>query len=155
MLIYLKGISSAELGQVTDFLYNGETFITQEELKQFLETAQELQVKGLQGDLQGISENVPDKQEASCKNTNYAKEETLSNQDIVGQESILDSLEELADSFDTVVDTVQDGKHLAVATNHELDLQIQQMIEKSEGMWKCGNVTWHILTHYSGYRLTY
>ena len=59
MLIYLKGISSAELEHVTDFLYNGEAFISQVELKKFLETAQELKVKGLQGELQGIGENEP------------------------------------------------------------------------------------------------
>ena len=46
MLIYLKGISNADLDNVIDFLYNGEAFITQEELKMFLDTAQELQVKG-------------------------------------------------------------------------------------------------------------
>merc|ERR1719507_268455 len=74
MLIYLKGISSAELGHVTDFLYNGETFITQEELKQFLETAQELQVKGLQGDLKGIDENVSDERESSYKDYKYREE---------------------------------------------------------------------------------
>ena len=49
MLIYLKGISSAELENITDFLYNGEANIAQGELTQFLETAQELQVKGLKG----------------------------------------------------------------------------------------------------------
>ena len=49
MLIYLKGISSAELENITDFLYNGEANIAQGELTQFLETDQELQVKGLKG----------------------------------------------------------------------------------------------------------
>ena len=47
MLIYLKGISSAGLEHDADFLYNGEAFVVQEELKMFLETAQELQVKGI------------------------------------------------------------------------------------------------------------
>ena len=60
MLIYLKGISSAELEHVTDFLYNVEAFISQVELKKFLETAQELKVKGLQGELQGTGENEPE-----------------------------------------------------------------------------------------------
>jgi hypothetical protein len=51
MLIYLKGTSSAELEHVLEFLYNGEANITQAELQHFLETAQDLQIKGLQGDL--------------------------------------------------------------------------------------------------------
>merc|ERR1712096_324891 len=46
--IYLKEIKSVELEHVIDFLYNGEAYIAQEELNSFLETAQELQIKGLQ-----------------------------------------------------------------------------------------------------------
>ena len=45
--IYLKGIKRVELEHVIDFLYNGEANIGQEELNNFLETAQELGVKGL------------------------------------------------------------------------------------------------------------
>ena len=45
--IYLKGISKANLDNVLDFLYNGQVNILQEDLNKFLETAQELQVKGL------------------------------------------------------------------------------------------------------------
>merc|ERR1719318_142685 len=71
MLIYLKGISSAELEHVTDFMYNGEASISQEYLKKFLETAQELQVKGLQGDWQGICQNVSEEK----KDTNYSEKE--------------------------------------------------------------------------------
>ena len=41
MLIYLKGISSAQLEPIIDFMYRGEAFITQDELKQFLETGKE------------------------------------------------------------------------------------------------------------------
>merc|ERR1719318_1970526 len=48
ILIYLKGINSTCLQHVTDFLYNGEAFVNQEELKIFIERAQELQVKGIQ-----------------------------------------------------------------------------------------------------------
>ena len=45
--IYMKGINRVELEYVLQFLYNG-VYIAQEELQTFLETAQELQVKGLQ-----------------------------------------------------------------------------------------------------------
>ena len=51
LMIYLKGIRKVELEHVADFLYNGETCVTQRELKAFLETAQELQIKGLQSDM--------------------------------------------------------------------------------------------------------
>ena len=56
MLIYLKGINRRYLENVVNFLYNGEVYVTQEELNEFLETAQELQVKGLQSNQE--DENV-------------------------------------------------------------------------------------------------
>merc|ERR1719228_1391957 len=52
MLIYFKGISCADLENITDFMYNGEASIVQEDLKMFLETGKELQVKGLIGEVQ-------------------------------------------------------------------------------------------------------
>jgi len=55
--VYLKGISSVYLGSILDFLYNGEASIDQDELATFLETARELQVKGLQSKLEIISKN--------------------------------------------------------------------------------------------------
>ena len=57
MLIYLRGIDSTQLEYVTDFIYNGEIFIAEEELRQFLQTARELQVKGLMGELQRVNKN--------------------------------------------------------------------------------------------------
>merc|ERR1719322_599032 len=65
MLIYLKGISSAKLEPVIEFLYNGETFITQEEVKVFIDTGKELKVKGLEGELTGIEDNHDKKQNES------------------------------------------------------------------------------------------
>merc|ERR1719369_312967 len=48
LVIYLKGIDGRDLENVLKFLYNGEAFIAQEELNNFLTTAQELKVNGLQ-----------------------------------------------------------------------------------------------------------
>ena len=91
MLIYLKGISSAELDHVTDFLYNGEAFVTHQELKQFLETAQELQVKGLQGDLQGIGQKENNMDTISYQCTGHIKEKTEYEnlEDTVGHGSVI------------------------------------------------------------------
>ena len=54
MLVYLKGISSDMLEPVIDYIYYGEAFIIQEQLKVFIETGKELQVKGLEGELTGV-----------------------------------------------------------------------------------------------------
>merc|ERR1719233_2269491 len=58
MLVYLKGISSDKLEPVIDFIYNGEVFITQEQMKEFIETGKDLQVKGLESELTGVGENI-------------------------------------------------------------------------------------------------
>merc|ERR1712086_741798 len=71
MLIYLKGIYSAELEPIIDFLYNGEAFITQEYLTTFLGTAKELQIKGLLGDLQGIGEHASENPKLTQTNTEH------------------------------------------------------------------------------------
>ena len=47
MVVYLKGVSSTELGFVADFMYNGEAFVSQDKLELFLDTAIEMKVKGL------------------------------------------------------------------------------------------------------------
>jgi len=47
--IYLKGIPSVELKAVVDFMYLGEVNVSQDNLSQFLATAEELKVKGLSG----------------------------------------------------------------------------------------------------------
>ena len=48
LFLYLKGIKMSELEKVVDFLYNGEANVAQEDFNTFLNTAEELQVKGLQ-----------------------------------------------------------------------------------------------------------
>ena len=51
MYVFLKGVKRQELDQIADFLYNGETSIHQDEMKQFFEITKLLQIKGLQEDL--------------------------------------------------------------------------------------------------------
>ena len=48
MLVYLKGIRKSDLKNITDFLYDREAFVSQQDLNAFLEAAQDLKLKGLQ-----------------------------------------------------------------------------------------------------------
>ena len=48
-LIYMRGVKSEDLVAIVDFLYHGETNISQENLDNFLVIAEELQLKGLTG----------------------------------------------------------------------------------------------------------
>merc|ERR1719369_2532716 len=58
MLVYLKGVNSAGLLPVVDFIYNGEAVMTREEVKVFTETGKELQIKGLEDELTEIENNA-------------------------------------------------------------------------------------------------
>ena len=56
-LIYMKGMRASSLMAIIDFLYLGEAYIFQEELDSFLALAEELQLKGLEGNSE---EKVPE-----------------------------------------------------------------------------------------------
>jgi len=128
--IYLKGVKPTELDYIVDFLYNGETYIAQDELNMFLETAQELEIKGIQSDnydqgssnqnMTKVSNVEPDIREVEFKQEN------------------IDSFEKL-DTFETseVALVHTEDKNCVPNTNHELNQQIEEMIEKSDGLWQC------------------
>ena len=155
MLIYLKGISSAELEQITDFMYKGEAFIMQEELKSFLGAGKELQVKGLQGELQGIQDDVTKKHD-NYKETHQVEHvaETNDAYDVAHEDNLfIDS----AESIDQNVSKVNGD---SLESTYELDTQIRQLVEKQDGAWSCkvcgkteyniGNLKRHAETHIEG-----
>ena len=124
MLVYLKGISIDRLEPILDFIYNGETFITQEQLNVFIETGKELKVKGLvlDGDLTGAAEN-------SIENA-INPQESENKYDNCEEEKVFAVL------ADKTVPQI-DEENLQLKTNDELDLKITEMIERNEGVWKC------------------
>ena len=50
-LIFMRGVKSEDLLAIVDFLYFGETNVSQENLDSFLAIAEELQLKGLMGNV--------------------------------------------------------------------------------------------------------
>ena len=94
--IYLKGIKRVELEHVIDFLYNGEANIGQEELNNFLETAQELGVKGL---LSNGKDEEERKQETEIKDVKTRSNEMSVGCD-VSSENVVASLVDFEDDFE-------------------------------------------------------
>ena len=123
--IYLKGIKISELEHVVDFLYNGEAYVAQDELNIFLEAAQELKIKGLQNKVEteiNTSKSVAIKGEST---------RCMEDKSIIKQGDIFSTLDTF-ENHDAAM--VREGES---NTNHELDYQIEQMIENNEGLWKC------------------
>ena len=52
-LLCLDGLSSKDLSNVLDYIYNGEVQIFQDDLDRFLAVAQKLKLEGLGGEVQG------------------------------------------------------------------------------------------------------
>merc|ERR1719322_1430472 len=130
ILVYLKGIRIAQLESLIDFIYSGEAFITQEYLKLFLEAGKELQVKGLQGELQGVQDNKVVEQ----RMTRYNNEDDKLNNSDIDQD-----FEDLSDGNMPLnsIDMNIEDTNISQETNSLLDNQIKGMIEKQEGTWKC------------------
>ena len=122
LLIYLQGIRSDLIKHVTDFIYNGEVFIKQEELEEVLETGKELMVNGLMGEIQGVQRFMQDDQDSYEKNVRNIEDRTL------------DSATEISTSFTTYNAPQINMKSFS---NQELDNQIEEFIERNNGLWRC------------------
>ena len=155
VLVYLKGISSCELEPVLDFLYNGEASVAGNDLKMFFKTGKELRVKGLEGELKGISEHFPEQPQS----------QQVTPVTLIEHESDGTNSQERFDSPDSEVDITEpvDTKNedkIKIKSSGELDVQIQDMMERNEGMWKCrvcgksaynkGHIQEHVETHIEG-----
>merc|ERR1719427_1515454 len=130
-MIYLKGVTSAELQPVLGFLYNGEAFVAQEEFNQFINTGKELKVKGLEEELTGVGENILEE-----PNKYQVMEKCVSKHSYETQETSY-SLEPVVYPVDDDSDLHMNAENVQVTSNSELDLQIQEMMEKCEGVWRC------------------
>jgi len=127
--IYLKGIKREQIENILDFLYNGETNVAQDDLNNFFETAHVLQLRGFQNERPKIT--IETKQVM----TQYEN----------SREPICDSLEVQADNLNHI-DTgeVEKRENHQLNTDEKLDLQntlidleIEKMLEKNDGLWKC------------------
>ena len=131
MLIYLKGINSVQLEHLLNFIYNGEASVGQEELKEFLETGKNLQVKGFEAYVSNVSDEPNgyiNENAEICENRDNNTEQNVN----------WDTLKPLVESnFSSEDALIQKDEENQMNSNTELDLQILELIAKSGGVWKC------------------
>ena len=58
-IMYMRGLKSKDLTAIVDFLYHGEVNIDQDDLNEFLEIAEEFQLKGLVGAKENVGKQPP------------------------------------------------------------------------------------------------
>ena len=115
MLIYLKRITSHQLQHILNFIYNGEVSVAEEEVKLFLESGKELQIKGLE---EAFLTLPSDSQIKNREQHRENDDKTLAKDDILDESNVQLKIE------------IQ-------TENSELDDQIQKMVLKTKGGYKC------------------
>ena len=142
-LLYMKGIKGVHLASVVDFMYNGEVNIFQEDLNDFLSVAEELKLKGLQGN---EAENKSSEDEPSPRNfpTKPSKKSLpqIANKNYTDMSIVEnhDTKIEMAGSYiedDTAMVTIDTSENKITTTNEELDEKIRSMMTRSDGQWHC------------------
>ena len=142
LVILMRGMKSADLLAIVDFLYLGEASICQENLESFLAIAEELKLKGLLGPR---SEDALIQKEPGFKNANAPKGEICVYKPqgkyfAKYENEFYSNLEELpiTDSDTSTHDNVnEETKNVASKTNipgnlQELDEKVISMMEKTE-----------------------
>ena len=161
--IYLKGINSADLTAVIDFMYQGEVNVPQDDLSQFLGIAEDLQVKGLSGysDLPWTA-SVEEMNVEKMSNFGVAMNEeqyqgfegSFDSQTIMeGKESTaVENITRKSEETD-IIEEADEMKHhnrilmvgdepnviheKIIEVNAELDKQIEDILIKNNGVWTC------------------
>ena len=148
-LLHLEGLSSNDIKNVLDYIYNGEVQIFQEDLDRFLNVAQRLKLEGLLTDPdadQEKKENTEENETLRVKETHITKyEKTIKSNPSFIHEKVIAEV----------------SKDINPENISEVNEQIEQNIIKNlDGMFSCKicgqtskkttNIRNHIETHIEG-----
>ena len=167
-LLFLSGVSSINLGFILDYIYYGEVNLFQEQLDSFLESAQNLEIKGLLGKNQECQEDSGNVNESCIQNLNVQKQKNTEYHHEFNEESRLASINEnpvVKEQRDTrrhSRDTMQfDVKPM---TAEEIEMKTMELYQKVDGTWRCMACTYsskykadtrkHVETHLVGLSYT-
>jgi len=133
-LIYMKGMKAKDLVSIIDFIYYGEVNIYQEDLRRFLNSAADLQIKGLAENL-GKEEDIS---KTFNQDSNSKEDIIKSNKQClpVEKEEIvehdLDSVNEPQEEEEIIMPNLNLKENF-----DELNSRIDNMMEKINGVWNC------------------
>ena len=131
-MIYMRGLKSADLFTILDFLYCGEANVYQENLESFLAIAEELQLEGLVGNAnyeEAIQKESPNIKVPKIAEPVFKKDKSVSKYVAIPQTSDLTSANfENANNFPT--GTLALPKDIS-GDVEKLDEQINLMMEKT------------------------
>ena len=157
-MLYIDGVTSEQMQQVLDYIYQGEVNVFQEDLDKFLSIAQKLKLEGLMG--------APEDDPPETKNVSKNEEIYTNYKDINESSSFDEKIFSLNDTkttskafngsfaLKTTTDTIN------VQSNDEVNSKFEEMVVKEDGMFRCnhcnrtmshrGSMKRHVETHLSG-----
>ena len=152
-LVYMRGLKAREMESVLEFIYHGETNIFQDDLDQFLQIAEELQLKGLVGGgeepLKTSKDPKTNVKTLSSENVNNPHEETKPYGPDRSQ----------FENYGALVSTASERKKL-VPIDKDVIRAVNDMIVKQENFWTCtvcqfksmnrSHLKEHVETHIDG-----
>ena len=135
-LIYMKGVKSNDLNAIIDFLYYGEANIYQENLNSFLQIADELKLKGLNGENRDNRDVDEDPPEPTDKPTplKAAPKNNMGTAIFDSVNSELGYKKQISSKMAVAL-----SKNEFRGTMQELDEQIEAMLGRSDNMIKKGD----------------
>ena len=141
-LIYMRGMKSEDLVAIVDFLYYGEANIYQENLDTFLNIAEELQLKGLNGENrvgEGGDDGPPEQTAKPTTLIDAPQKKTSTDQTMTpAQIDSLNSESSIKFQISSSM-TVGLSKDELSGNMQELDEQIETMMGRGDNMVKMGN----------------
>ena len=152
LVLCLEGLSSGELTNVLDYIYNGEVQLYQEDLDRFLDIAQRLKLKGMMGNTTNFEEKGRTEREEELQ-----LEEAKSNVMPTSSEFKQPSNE----SCGQITSYNSDPLSISSTEQNEIDAKINEFVECLErgkyNCLKCGKISAtkqqivrHVETHFDG-----
>jgi len=135
-MIYMRGVTSEDLGAIVDFLYFGEANVYQEKIDAFMAIAEELNLKGLTGNGNDVKVKT-EEEEVHKGNTNKepTKQKIMKHRKNVNPENIFGCTSNRNEISERTVATTNCALS---ADQQELDDQIKSLMSKSGNFIKEG-----------------
>ena len=153
-LIYMRNLKMKELTNIVDFIYNGEVFISQDDLDGFMDVASELYIKGLAANYEELKNTnaqpnimVERRKEQIVKPVNENTTHHV-------REEVGDFSEAKRTLSESKTDSLLDGSYMSEAKfstslkdsfksvffseeNTDLNYMVNSMLTKTDGLWTC------------------
>ena len=152
-LLYIDGISAAQMEQVLDYIYHGEVNIYQEDLDNFLSIAQKLK-------LEGLLELPYEDQQKNTFDQRKIEEETEEIQNtFLGMGKVKNYTKDYENSF-REHKALKTFANVNVQSNEELNSKFDELVVKEGTVYRCtvcaksmthrGSMKRHVETHLTG-----